>query len=499
MIRFSPNPNRANLVRWYEWGDEVFRKAQAEDKPVMLFLTAFWCRFCQRMDEGAFSDDENIALLNAYFIAIRAEDTQRPDVNTRYNLNGWPTIAFMSPQGELLGATNYLPSEEFGNLLARLYTGYQEKKDEIRSAGKTSNESSSDTAAGVKSGYSYDCNLSAITTVIMDLADWVHGGYGTGQKFIHPEANNFLLCRYQATKDAIYLDHVCLTLDRMTAGEMHDHEGGGYFRTCSNPDWSRPHREKLLGEQAGLLANCLHTFRITQRQQYGHMAEDIIDYLNRRLSDPTNGVFYGCEDFLRTESQEASSHGEFFSIIDSSIYTDTNAQAIVAYLAAAEILKDSIHQERALTALEFLWDHCHSPDGGMFHYFEGAPLVAGLLNDQARMGTALVQAHQATGEAKYLDRARQLAEFILTRLKNPDGGYFDIAVPGPAYLSFRLTLIEQNGATASFFLALADVTGELRYRDAALWALSAFRGDLNSYGIHTAGFGQALNEFVNSS
>ena len=136
MIRFSPNPNRANLIRWHEWGDDAFRQAQEQDKPLMLFLTAFWCRFCQRMDEGAFSDDENIALLNAYFIAIRAEDTQRPDVNTRYNLNGWPTIAFMAPQGELLGATNYLPSEEFGNLLARLYTGYQEKKDEIRSARK---------------------------------------------------------------------------------------------------------------------------------------------------------------------------------------------------------------------------------------------------------------------------------------------------------------------------------------------------------------------------
>src|SRR5215813_10792747 len=116
----------------------------------MLFLTAFWCRFCQRMDEGAFSDNENIALLNAYFVAIRAEDTQRPDVNTRYNLNGWPTIAFMAPQGELLGATNYLPSEEFGNLLARLYTGYQEKKEEIRSAGKTTGEASSDTPAAAR-------------------------------------------------------------------------------------------------------------------------------------------------------------------------------------------------------------------------------------------------------------------------------------------------------------------------------------------------------------
>jgi uncharacterized protein YyaL (SSP411 family) len=498
MIRFSPNPNRANLIHWYEWGDDVFRKAQEQDKPLMLFLTAFWCRFCQRMDEGAFSDDENIALLNAYFIAIRAEDTQRPDVNTRYNLNGWPTIAFMAPHGELLGATNYLPSEEFGNLLARLYTGYQEKKDEIRSAGKTSNETLSAAAAGIKTEYLYESNLSAITTVIRDLADRVHGGYGDGQKFIHPEANDFLLSRYEATKDARYLDHVCLTLDRMTSGAMHDHEGGGYFRTCSNPDWSRPHREKLLGEQAGLLANCLRTLRITQHQEYRDMAGDIIDYLNRRLSDRTNGAFYGCEDFLRNESQEASPHGEFFSIIDSCIYTDANAQAIIAYLDAAEILGKFPYKERALQALEFLWNHCRNPEGGMFHYFEGVPRVPGLLTDQARMGTALVQAHKATSETKYLERAQQLAEFILTRLKNPAGGYYDIAAPGSAYLSFRLTLIEQNGVAASFFLALAEAARETRYHDAALWALGAFTGDFSSYGIHAAGFGRALNEFLAS-
>jgi uncharacterized protein len=202
MIRFSPNPNRANLIRWHEWGDEAFRKAGEQDKPLMLFLTAFWCRFCQRMDEGAFSNDENIALLNAYFVAIRAEDTQRPDVNTRYNLNGWPTIAFMAPEGELLGATNYLPSEEFGSLLVRLYMLYQEKKDENRSARNTSAETSSGTSAPVTRGQPNESSLSAVTNVIMELADRVHGGYGRGQKFIHPEANDFLLSRYETTKDA---------------------------------------------------------------------------------------------------------------------------------------------------------------------------------------------------------------------------------------------------------------------------------------------------------
>ncbi|HSF59539.1 MAG TPA: hypothetical protein VLD83_15815, partial [Candidatus Binatia bacterium] len=328
-------------------------------------------------------------------------------------------------------------------------------------------------------------------------ADRVHGGYGPGQKFIHPEANDFLLSRYAATKNAIYLDHVCLTLERMTAGEMHDDEGGGYFRTCSNADWSRPHREKLLGEQAGLLANCLHAFRLTQRSEYARMAEDIIGYIDRKLSDSANQTFYGCEDFLRNETKKDSSEEEYFTIIDDCVYTDANAQAIGAYLESAEILGKQSCRERALQALEFLWNHCRCPDGAMFHYFDGAAHVPGLLNDQARTGTALVQAHKATGETKYLERAKQLADFILMKLKNPAGGYYDIAAPGPAYLSFRLTLIEQNGAAASFFLALAETAREPGYRDAALWALSAFTGDFSSYGIHAAGFGQALNEFVN--
>jgi uncharacterized protein len=497
MIRFSPNPNRANLIRWHEWNDEAFRKAREQDKPLMLFLTAFWCRFCQRMDEGAFSNDENIALLNAYFVAIRAEDTQRPDVNTRYNLNGWPTIAFMAPEGELLGATNYLPPEEFGTLLVRLYMLYQEKKDEIRSARNMSAETSSGTSSAVTREQPNDSSLSAVTSVIMELADRVHGGYGRGQKFIHPEANDFLLSRYETTKNSNYLTHVCLTLDRMREGQIHDQEEGGYFRTCSNEDWSRPHREKLLVEQAGILANCLHTFRITQHTEYALMAEDIIGYIDRKLSDSGNQTFYGCEDFLRNEAPEGPSEEEYFTIIDDCIYTDANAQAIGAYLEATEILPKPSYKERALKALDFLWAHCRCPDAGMFHYFDGAAHVPGLLNDQARMGTALMQAHRSTGEAKYLERARAMAEFILSRLKNPDGGYYDLAVPSYAYLTFRLTLIEQNGAAASFFLALAETTRAHIYRDAALWALSAFTGDFSSYGIHAAGFGQALAEFMN--
>ena len=499
MIRFSPNPNRAHEIRWHEWGEEAFRKAREQDKPLMLFLTAFWCRYCQRMDEGAFSESENIALLNAYFIAIRAEDAQRPDVNTRYNLNGWPTIAFMTPEGELLAATNYLPSEEFGSLLVRVYLDYQQKKNERPSVEKTPEATSSKTTVRVTSAQVNDSRLSQITKLIMDVADRDHGGYGHGQKFIHPEVNDFLLARYEATKDSNYLDHVCLTLDRMREGAIHDQKEEGYFRTTSSADWSQPHREKLLAEQAGLLANCLRTFRITKQTLYARMAEDIIDYIDRKLSDHLSGTFYGCQDFLRIETTEPSGREEFFTIIDKCIYTDANAQAVVAYLEAATTLGKSRCQERALKALEFLWENCRSHEGGMFHYFDGAPHLEGMLNDQARMGTALIHAHKNTGDAKYLERAKELAEFILIRLRNPDGGYFDVPVRGAAYLSFRLALIEQNAAAALFFLTLAKAAGETRYHEAALWALTAFTGDFNSHGIHAAAFGLALGVSTSSA
>ncbi|HUK41399.1 MAG TPA: DUF255 domain-containing protein [Candidatus Acidoferrales bacterium] len=491
MIRFSPNPNQANLIRWHEWGDEAFRKAREQDKPLVLFLTAFWCRYCQRMDEEAFSDNENIALLNAYFISIRADDAQRPDVNTRYNLNGWPTIAFMSPEGNLLAATNYLPKDQFGDVLIRVYMTYQEKKNEIRAAKAASQNSSKETAAPMSRQPIHGGAVEQISDGIMKLADPVHGGYGGGQKFIHPEANDFLLARYEATNDSTYLNQARLTLDRMREGSIHDRENEGYFRTTSSADWSRPHREKLLAEQGGLLANCVRVFRITKETVYAGMAEGIIDYLDRKLSEPSRGIFFGCEDFLRVENAP-SEREEFFTIIDRCIYTDANAQAIVAYLEAAASLGKIDLQGRALKALEFLWEHCRSESGEMFHYFDGAPHLEGMLNDQTRMGIALTCAYRSSGEAKHLERAKDLGEFVLAKLKNPGGGYYDIPVEGIGYLGLRLTLIDQNGTAALFFLNLAEATKEHRYLEAAEWALSAFQGDFSSYDIHAASFGQAL-------
>ncbi|HET7004453.1 MAG TPA: DUF255 domain-containing protein [Candidatus Binatia bacterium] len=495
MIRFSPLPNRAHIIPWREWDEAAFSQARAEDKPVMLFLGAFWCRFCQRMDEGAFSDTEVIALLNAYFIPLRVEYMQRPDVDARYNLNGWPTIAFMAPGGQLLGAVNYLPADQFKELLIDVYMSYEQRKDELRAAVQSPEESQSTELQPADA--QLKANLAEIAQSVMALADRTHGGYDRGQKFIHPQVNDFLLERYEATNDQQYLDQVCLTLERMRTGELYDHQGGAYFRTSSNPDWSHPHREKLLIEEAGLLINCLTLFRMTQRADHRRMAEEIIEYLDAKLYDPASEVFFGCEDWLRHEPPIPGGD-EFFTIIDRCIYTDANAVVSAAYIDAARELNQPHYRDRALGVLEFLWQHCRADTGGMFHYYDSAPHVPGLLIDQAQMGMALVGAYEATGEDRYLQRAKQLAEFILAQLKNSCGGFYDIPGQDAAALRVRLSLIEQNGSAASFFLRLARTGKDDRYRVAARHSLSAFVGDFGQYGVDAAPFGRALGQFLRS-
>jgi len=495
MIRFSPIPNRSRLIHWHEWGDEPFDLARDQDKPVMLFLTAFWCRFCQRMDEEAFSDNENLALLNAYFISVRCENAQRPDIDIRYNGNGWPTIAFMTADGDLLSVANYLPKEQFGDLLVRVYSAYHEEKDQLRLLHRTAQENGN-TQRSINDPQPDLGAIANIARQIFDLADREYGGYGSGQKFIQPALNDFLLARYEATRDRRCLDHVRLTLDCMRESPMRDPKAGGYFRTCSGRDWSRPHREKLLAEQAGVLANCVQAFRITELPVYARMAEEVIGYLNAKLFDAATGAFYGCEDFLRKEDSKSSLDEEFFSILDECIYIDANAQTLIAYLDAAVILPEPRCQDRALDALEFLWERCRNRSGAMAHYFDGAAHLPGLLDDQVNMGTALLKAYSITQNNRYIERAKDLAEFILARLKNPQGGYYDIEIPGPALAGFRLTLIAQNGRAASFFLGLAEATQNSRYREAAVWALAAFAGDLSPYGSDVASFGRALGEYA---
>ena len=499
MIRFSPNPNKAHRIHWHEWGEAAFRKAREQDKVVMLYLGAFWCGFCHRMDETSFSDDDVIVLLNAFFIPVRVENAQRPDIDIRYNQNGWPTIVFMVSNGNRLATLNYLPPEEFANMLVRVRAAYEKKRSVLLKASVVPDPEDPQKPAPA-SGRIRPAAVSEITNILMYYADGRNGGYGPDHKFPHPEANDFLLYRYLTTGDIRFLKHVCLTLDRMRDSATWDEKDGGFFRYSSKPDWSEPHREKLLFDQAGILQNALCLFRLTGRLIYRRLAEEIVDFMNTALSDAAGLAFYGCQDYVdrpcKKDAKFAHRPQQRFPVIDEWIYTGANALAASSYLKASQTIGRADCRDRALDVLEFLWNECRAPDGGMCHYHDGAPRVPGLLIDQVYMALALLDACQATGKDHYLKSAAQLGDGVLNKQAGPSGGFQDIREPGTALLRFPLTLIVENGIAARMFLQLEKVSRERKYRKGAFRALIAFGEDFTPYGVYASHYGRAMGEYM---
>jgi uncharacterized protein len=495
MLRFSPRPNRAHMVKWREWGEAAFQEAQQQDKLVVVFLVAFWCGYCQRMDETSLSSDEVQALLNAFFIPIRVEESQRPDVDLRYNQNGWPTIAFLTPAGDHLLSVNYTAPEPFIHLLVRLVDAYQRDKATLLAAAAQQR-----TDATVPQAQDEPAPLGApivaeIAGMVEGLADPVHGGYGTQFKFLHTEAHDFFLYLFEVTGASSYLEHVALTLRKMRQSRMFDSQDGGFFRYSSKPDWQEPHPEKLLDDQAALLRNYLRTYLLTDQTFYRETAEALVDYLNATLSKGNQPCFCGCQDYVRPELDvSASRQGPppLLSLIDELVYCDANARAASAYLDAWWLLGRADCQARALRILEQLWDTLRAPGRGMYHYTDGVPRVPGLLMDSVMMGLALLDAYAVCGTAVYLERARQLAEDIVGQHRNATGGFFDVSATGPANLRIPVTVLSQNANAAAFFVRLADLSGDLAYRRTALWALKSFPNSHRHHEAFAAGFGHAL-------
>ena len=488
MFRFSVRPNRAHLIDWREWGEDAFEEARQQDKLVVLFITAFWCGFCQRMDENALSDDETIALLNAFFIPIRVEESQRPDVDLRYNQNGWPSIAILTPDGGHLFTVNYMGTDPFVDLLVRTVTQFQSDKDTLLQS--ATHPQLADSPQANDSQPLVASLVGEIAGMVEGLGDRENGGYGSYFKFIHAEANELLLYLYETSGETAYLDHVTFTLGKMLQSETFHSEDGGFFRYSSKPDWNEPHPEKLLEDQASLIGNFLHVYLLTGGEAYRKSAEELLEFLDSTLLDTDGGAFFGCQDYVRTEDRVESS--PMISVIDNYIYCDSNARTVVALLDAWWILGREGCRERARLGLEVLWKSLRASDGGMYHYSDGEPHAPGLLADTAAAGGAFLKAYSVLQDEEYLDRAKLLAADLVSMHRSADGGFFDISQKGPANLQVPIAELPQNAAVASFFVRLSDLTGELTYREEAVSALKRFPGAHRQFGAFAAGFGQAL-------
>ena len=499
MFRFSPRANLAHRLRWREWGQEAFREAADQGKPLAIFLTAFWCGFCQRMDEGALSHPEVIALLNAFFVPVRVEESQRPDVDLRYNQDGWPTIAFLTPDGDHLFSVNYMDPAPFVEVLVRVVQLHQR-------GDLTSNDGAPAASAGNSSDYGSQPLSPAVfyetVGLLEGLADPLNGGFGDGFKYPHTEANDFFLYLYEVTGQRQYLDHVLLTLDRMRASDTFDSSLGGFFRYSSKPDWNEPHREKLLYDQAGLLRNYLRAYHLTGDNACRETAEGLIKFVETHLFNPALGAFLGCQDYVTVDGPlvPGSPNALAPPVVDEFVYCDANAAMVSAYLDAWRVLGREDCRQRAEQALNVLWRKMRAEDGRMFHYWDGEPdheaRTPGLLMDEVETGLACLDAYALIGDDAHLHGAVQMARIIVERHRLPNGSLADISEPGPGSLSSPVAVLGQNARAAVLFLRLSSVAGYENYREAARKAMDTFPNSHRGHGAFAAGFGLAVGRLL---
>lgn len=502
----------ASRIHWREWSNKAFEEAEREDKLILLSIGASWCHWCHVMDRTTFSDPDVTELLNERFIPIKVDADKRPDVQDRYLLGGWPTTAFLLPDGRILTGTTFMPPDSMRRKLLEVDDLYREQKSvvtmHVTSMAAEAEADRSETEA-VHGTLDFGIIQRVQETLKKDF-DRVHGGFGSEPKFTYPDAVRFAFLQYRKTGDREMLEMAEKALESML--KLSDPVWGGFYRYAVNPDWTKPHYEKLLYVQAGVMDNYLEAYQVTGDDRYGETAAGIKAYMERFLADP-NGGFYGSQDAdLRRDNGAGFVPGEdYYSrdevarlelgipFIDKSIYTDWNAMAVSAYLRLYAAMGDEHAREFALTTIDRLLRE-NMVDGRMCHYTDGQPQMPGILSDQVYFAQALIDAYQTTGDRKYLEHAESLVAFMLSELQDVvDGGfYFQMFDPkAKGELLERHKPFDENVASAMLLTLMYYLTGYESFSEQAERTLKSTAYPQLTDTIIGVGYARALDLFMN--
>ncbi len=429
-FRFSPRPNRAAEIRWRPWGEPAFAEARKLGRPVLLSVSAVWCHWCHVMDETSYSDARVIAAINEHFVPVRVDNDRHPDVNRRYNMGGWPTTAFLAASGDVLTGGTYLPPDQMLESLARVKAFFDANQSAIVAleaeraragdSGALANlagvpVSREQTHASFEGDPDVPGDISAeVALQIVRGFDPLHGGLGTEPKFPQPDVFGFMLA-YGLLRGTDQPEHtpegpgallrparvhevVRATLQAMATSDLYDHVAGGFFRYSTQRDWSVPHYEKMLEDNARLawlyLEASLHAgaHDLGAPDLFRRAGEGTIDYLLATLWRDDVPAFAGSQDadedyYLLDADGRAGLPDPF---VDPTVYVDWNALAARALLRAAPILERPELTDHAVRLLDYLlhrpaaakrWRTSCCPTAGVG---DGAPL----LGDQAGIAAA---------------------------------------------------------------------------------------------------------------
>jgi len=303
-------------INWYPWCEEAFKNAERENKPVFLSSGAIWCHWCHVMAKECFENDEVARLLNEYFIPIKLDRDQRPDIDKRYQRalaamginGGWPLSMFLTHDKKpFYGGTYFPPDEGFGRpgfkaILMAISQLYREKRHEAANYAEQYMDFLKHQV--IESGKGFDISmLEEAEKGMLAGIDRLHGGFGGAPKFPMSGALEFLIKRYAISRDDKIGNAIKNTLVSMANGGIHDQLGGGFHRYSTDEAWIIPHFEKMADDNAWLLRNYIDAYYAFNDDYFKEVARGIINFLRRELSH-VDGGFYASQDADVTPDDE---------------------------------------------------------------------------------------------------------------------------------------------------------------------------------------------------
>ena len=471
-----------NPVEWYPWGTEALQKAKDENKPILVSIGYSACHWCHVMEHESFEDEQVAAVMNEYFVCIKVDREERPDVDQVYmsavqlmtGRGGWPLNCICLPDQRPVYGGTYFRKNDWVSILFSLADLHKNRPEEAEDYASRLTEGVREYESIIKieqqAEYAKD-DLQNIVASWRRYFDKTEGGLGNAPKF--PMPNNWqCLMRYaHLTGDAGVTKAVKLTLHKMAFGGIYDHVGGGFARYSVDGRWHVPHFEKMLYDNAQLLSLYSEAYTWNPDPLYMRIADEIITFLLRELTFAEYG-FYSALDadsegkegkfyiFTKKEIEEIlGDEAELFSIYYH-ITPDGNWPEENSNVFFRREEDKSLAEKLGLSEDELIARIAESRQ----KVFEARSkrIRPGLDNKilaswNGLMLKGLCDAYRAFGNPEYLDIAVKNANFVLRNLVKADGYLARVAFASggvsPAFLDDYANVIDA-------FIALYEVTFE---------------------------------------
>lgn len=444
--------HKNNPIFWKSWNDTSLEQSRKENKLLIISIGYSACHWCHVMEHESFEDSEVAELMNRYFVSIKVDREERPDVDSVYmkavqlmtKQGGWPLNVVALPDGRPVWGGTYFRKEQWLSTLEQLAQMWQEEPQKMLDYAQNLETALESLTQIIEQPLQE--NIQEVLDNFIEKwsksFDLEMGGYARAPKFMMPTNYRFLMRYAYQNNHKPLLDYVNLTLTKMAYGGIFDVIDGGFSRYSVDMKWHVPHFEKMLYDNGQLVSLYSDAYKLTKNPIYGEIVKKTLNFVEREwLTD--EGGFYAAFDADSLNENGKKEEGAFYvwkkeelQIIFKEDFELFSALFSIDDFGYWEHQNYVLIQQKPLeiTANDFgisaskLQVKKESFEKTLFEIRKKRPKPA--LDDKiitswnAIMNRGYTDAYKAFGEVKYLEIAQKNIEFIKTKLWSEDGNLY---------------------------------------------------------------------------